>query len=223
MNTNIIAAYLVNNYRAGSKTILSKELLREDYQAWKDAMQSLLDAAYDVRCQQENDNLRNEDKTTDKTAVYTAVRNIFAIIGEVNGYKMYANCDIVDNVIAYAARKGTEKSDELKSVEKDIKDLDKLLETWTEGELHNQLKQKRAELLKKKSEVESEDYAVTRKPKRVSPKTFTADVENRLARAIDEQLIKTREQLAAEEAARKEARKEAARKRNAAKRANKKK
>lgn len=190
---------------------------------WKSAMENLRRAAYTVNAFCESSNLRVEDEQVDKSAVHTAIRDILALIGDVKGHKMYSNDAIACNVISYAGKEVTEKSAQLKDVEDNIRATRNYLRTVTPAnsteEFRKSFQQKLDNLLAQKKELESTEGHATSEPGRQEYPAFASKVENRLARAINEQNAKTNEQLDAEEAERKARRNAAAKARKAAKKA----
>lgn len=190
---------------------------------WKNAMTDLLNAAYDVSAICGSSDLRTEDVSVDMSKVYAAIRNLLTYIGDVNGFKLYANECIAIDVVSYASKKTNEKSNRLKDVETDIRTSDRYFKTLTPAnsteEFRKSCMDKLEALRAEKAKLEAEVGHKSNVRTIATYKSFAYEVECRLARAIEQQNQKSRAQLEAEAEERRKARNAAAKARKAAKKA----
>lgn len=203
---------LSDNNRYASALINAKHIGAEDLKAWTTLVNNLHIAAYRVYVTCENSGLTVDSKSVDKTPVYEALRAILAIIGDVNGHKLYANEELATLVIGYSGKRGNADSPALQyclsklgnrkrelAKAKDINGL--------EPKYIKSLEDQIAELEEEKKELLSSADNRVKKPTRTTANAFRLDLEHRLARVIADQKAKTWEELEAEaEAKRKERR-----------------
>lgn len=200
------------NNRFGSKRLNAEQLGAENLKAWNMLLADLHNAAYSAYVFAENNDLKVESDAVDKTAIFTALKAIFAEIGEVKGYKLHANETIAVLMIGYAGKRGNKDSADLQFC------LSKLRNRKTELEKFEQtngvnpdtiqhLKDEIAELeAEKKTLLEAPDNRI-KQPTRTPFATFRLEAEHRIARVIDGQQAKSVEELEAEDKARKDKKK----------------
>lgn len=184
----------------------------DNLHTWNNLMDELRKAAYAVYEYCENNDLKAEDTCVNKDAVYAPLKAILAEVGEVKGYKLHANEALVINIIKYSGKSGTKRSPELQlcmsklsNRKSELRQYEKL--NGVNPESIEALNEQIADLEDEKKKLEDTYGNKVKDPTRVSLNSFKVEVEHRLARAIDGQLIKTNEQLDAEEQARKDAKK----------------
>ena len=214
VNKTALVDSLQFNNRFGNKKLLAEHIGAEDLHNWKQLITNLHKAAYDVYVLCENDEPTEEDLTgLDLTAVYDALREIYAQIGEVNGHKMYVTAKAATIIIGKAGSgNGNWYHPDLQFAMSKLSNAKKLLRNLKETNGAN------PEAIKEQEEaietITDEITALKNQPDmwhktatRIKTETFRADVERTIARAIAGQKAKTWDELEAEEAARKEARK----------------
>ena len=225
INKALVDALVFNN-RFASKSVDGEQITAEGLSAWKDAIDKLHRAAYTTYAVCENSGLKAESADIDKTAIFDAIRNILAIVGEVNSHKMYANAEMAVAVIGYSGKRANKDAPELqfcvsriRNLQKEISDYEKLNVTDAEFKA-NRLAEMNASLEaleeEKSALLKTADMRI-KQPTRTSSNAFRLDVEHFIARAITGQLAKSIEELDAEEAERKARRAEAAKLRKAKK------
>lgn len=203
---------LVNNNRYANVKINSDQLGDENFKAWKKLVEKLHVASYGVYALCENSGLTVESATVDKTMVYSALREILAVIGDVNGHKIYANEELATLVIGYSGKRGNSDSPELQLCLSKIKNRKFELEKYekingVKPETIQALKDELKELEEQKEELlDSPDNRI-KAPTRSTANGFRLEVEHRLARVITDQKAESWEALEAKEQARKAARK----------------
>lgn len=218
MSNSALANNLVYNNRFATKKINAEQVTAETASAWALAIKVLHHSAYKVYEYCENNCLRVEDDTVDKTEVYSDFKRLLNHIGDVNGHKLYANESAINLIISYAGKRTNKDSDELTTVLSDIREKKKAIDD-TEGEELETLKADLEALEEqKKALLEAPDNRL-KQPTRTSDTAFRLEVEHLCARAISDQKAKSSAELDAEEEARKEARKAKAKARKAAKKA----
>lgn len=217
---------LIHNNRFANIMLNSDQFATPaDFDAWKKSINDLHSAAYGVYALCENNNLRVNSISVDKSAVYNAIRAIFAIIGEVNGHKLCANEELATLIIGYAGKRGNADSPELQLCLSRIRNRQRELSEYeqTNGvrpETIQKMKEEIEQLQQEKSALLAAPDNRIKKATRSTANTFRLEVEHRLARAIANQQAKSWEELEAEaEAKRKERRAKTAAKKAAQKQA----
>ena len=222
MNNTTIANCLTYNNRFAGAKLNAEQLSPETLKQWTDAVAALHKSAYSIAVKCENEQVRMESPTVDKTALFADIRTILALIGDVNGHKLYANDAIATLVVGYANRRANADSPVLQLCNSRISNNKRLLAVYEKTAGANPdsiqslkdeiatLENERASLL---SEADNRHKVVTR----TSPNAFRLDVEHLIARVITEQEAKTWEQLEAENEARKAERRAKAKARKAKK------
>ena len=203
---------LINNNRYAGVRLNADQLGAENLKAWNDLMVSLHSVAYSVYAFCENNGLTVESSTVNKSDVYNALRAILAVIGEVNGHKLYANEELATLIIGYAGKRANADSPELQLCLSKLRNRQKELAEYenTNGVNPASIKKMREEIEKLQEEksdlLKSPDNRI-KVATRSSANAFRLEVEHKLARAIANQKAKTWEELEAEaEAKRKERR-----------------
>ena len=223
--TKLINALTYNNRFANNK-ITAEQIGENDFSLWKSLIEDLREESYKVYALCENNGMKVEDDTVDKTGIYNAMRFILTAIGEVNGHKLYANETTAILMAGYAGKRGTKLSTELDFVCSTLKsrttELKKYKELNVNDEDHKKarieaMEKDIADLEKQKADLIAKPDNKTKEPTRQLEGTFRLNVEQYLARVINEQNAKSWEELEAEDKARKEARKAAANARKKAK------
>lgn len=225
MNNNITVSNttlqncLINNNRYATLSLTSDQLGDDNLKVWKDLMATLHSSAYTVYAFCENNGLTVDSKSVDKSAVYNALREILATIGEVNGHKLCANEELATLVIGYSGKRANSDSPELQLCLSKLRNRQKELAEYekTNGVNPDSIKKMKEEI----EALQEEKSALLNSPDnrikvatRSSANGFRLEVEHKLARAIANQQAKTWEELEAEaEAKRKERRAKTAAKR----------
>jgi hypothetical protein len=218
------ASILVENNRYATLKVTKEQVDENSFKAWKALVEKTHRAAYSVYAYCENNNLTAENASVDKTALFDALREILAVVGDVNGHRLYANEALALNIIGYAGRRGNNDSAALKDIIDEISIKSRRLkqeQAYPNGkeEYLASLEARIAELEEQRDALLAQPDQRIKQPTMTAKETFRGDLERRIARAIAEQQAKSLEELDAEEAARKEARKASAKARKAAKKA----
>lgn len=213
---------LSENNRYRNRTINAEQLSAENFDTWKSAVNFLHREAYKVYEKCENDNLRVEDKSVDKTGIFNALRVILDHIGDVKEHKLYTNETLAILVVGYAGRRANEDAPELQLVDTKLRNANNELKAALKLNGINpdhitELRDRIATLEAEKADLIDTPDMSHKKPTMTKPNAFRGEIERRFARLIDEQMAKTLEELDAEEEARKAARKAKAKARKAAK------
>ena len=116
-----LADVLVDNNRYRNRKLSAEQISAESFSTWQSLVNDLHTAAYKVYYLCENNNLKAESTTVDKSEVFDAIRNILAVIGDINGHKVYATAELAILVIGYAGKRGNTAIGELAEVMDDIK------------------------------------------------------------------------------------------------------
>lgn len=219
--TNLQNILMLNNRFASTK-ISAEQLSAESFASWKTLVSNLHRAAYKVYALCENNGMKAESTSVDKSDVFDALRAILEAIGDVNEHKVYANAESAIAIISYAGKRANVDAPELQLCKSRITNIKKELRL---AESLNGLDPNYISNLKSNLEKLEEDKATLmatadmcyKQPTKTTDNAFRLDVEHFLARIVTGQLAKTLEELDAEEAERKAARKAAAKARKAAK------
>lgn len=210
--TTTLQDCLTQNNRYAGVRLSADQLGAENLKVWNNLINSLHSAAYSVYAFCENNGLTVDSASVDKSAVYNAIREILAEVGEVNGHKLCANEELATLIIGYAGKRANSDSPELQLCLSRIRNRQKELSEYeqTNGVRPETIQALKDELEKldaeKKSLLDSPDNRI-KVATRTSAGAFRLDVEHRISRAISNQQTKTWEELEAEvEAKRKERR-----------------
>jgi hypothetical protein len=221
-----LADSLVYNNRFANVKLSAEQLSAESFATWKTLVTELHKSAYKVYALCENNGLKAESTSVDKTEVFNAIRNILAVVGDINGHKVYANAETAIAVIGYAGKRANVDAPELQLVKSRISNARRELKTVMQFNSSNK-EENIANITARITELEAEKTVLMgtadmchKQPTKSSDSAFRLDVEHFFARVIAGQLAKTPEELEAEELARKEARKAAAKARKANKAEN---
>ena len=220
--TTTLANALVYNNRFATAKVTAEQLGAEDFATWKGLVSALHRAAYSVYVQCENNGMKVENTSVDKSGIYDAMRVVLTALGEVNGHKLYANEETAIALVSYAGRRGNKDAPELQFCLSRISNAKKELALAEQINGYNpeaiaELKARIEELTAEKAELLATADMRYKQPTKTSDGAFRLDLEHYLARVIVGQLAKTLEELDAEELARKEARKAKAKARKQAK------
>ena len=194
------------------------------FTTWSNAVRKLHAEAYKVVHIAHDDDLTKMDTTIDKSALYGAIREVLALIGEVNGHKLNCNEAVAIMAVAEASRTVNvyhgealmvkSQLDNVKSALRKVEDADNGV---SEGYIANLEKQK-SEFEEKLAELKLVPDMVTVERTRVNDKSFRASFEHYLGDLVTGQKMKSWDELEAEAKARKDAKNK---KNNERKRANK--
>ena len=220
-NTNqALVEALVYNNRFASIKVDGDQIGVEGFANWKNLITDLHRASYKAYVVCENSGLTAESTSIDKTEIFNAIRSILALIGDVNGHKLYANAEMAIAMIGYSGRRGNVDAPQLQfcisrlnNAKKELRDAEGvsgLADGYVDG-----LKTRIAELEEEKNTLLKTADMRHKQPTRTSENAFRLDAEHFLARVISGQLAKTLEELDAEDAERKARRAEAAKARKA--------
>lgn len=219
--TNIQDVLVLNNRFANVK-ISAEQISAESFSNWRGLISDLHRAAYKVYAICENNGMKAESDTVDKSGVFDVLRYILGVIGDVNEHKLYANAESVIAIISYAGKRANVDAPELQLVKSRIANAKKELRL---AESLNGLDPNYVSGLQSEIErLEDEKFALMsepdmcyKRPTMTTENAFRMDVEHFLARIITGQLAKTLEELDAEAEERRATRKAAAKARKAAK------
>ena len=213
---NAIADALVYNNRFANVKMSGEQIGVENFAQWKTLLTNLHRQAYTIYATCENQGLKVEDSTIDKSPIYDGIKALLAAVGEVKGHKLYVNEESVIAIVGYAGRRANADSPELQycnsrinGLRKEIKMYEALNVADTDykakrlAEMNEQLEV----LLAEKSTLLKTVDMRYKQPTMTSENSFRLEVEHFIARAIVGQLAKSLEELDAEAEARKAARK----------------
>lgn len=216
-----LADSLVYNNRFANVKLSAEQLSAESFATWKTLVTELHKSAYKVYALCENNGLKAESTSVDKTEVFNAIRNILAVVGDINGHKVYANAETAIAIIGYAGKRANVDAPELQLVKSRISNARRELKTVMQFNSSNK-EENIANITARITELEAEKTVLMatadmchKQPTKSSDSAFRLEVEHFFARVIAGQLAKSIEELEAEELARKEARKAAAKARKA--------
>lgn len=224
-STNItpIANALVYNNRFANVRLNAEQITAESLKNWRTIVATLHRNAYKVYEYCENNGLKVDSTTVDKTAVFDALRILLNDgIGQVNDHKLYANDEIATLVIGYAGKRANKDDNAVKSITDEINKLRKAINSLDGmagvnpehiAELKADLKAKTDE----KSELLKQADMRIKQPTMTTFNAFCLDIEHALARMISGQMAKSLDELDKEEEERRQARREKAKARKQAK------
>lgn len=201
-----------DNNRYASALLNAKQIGAEDLKVWSALVAKLHSASYSVYVLCENSGLTVESASVDKSAVYSALRDILSVVGNVNGHKLYANEELATLMVGYSGKRGNADSPALQYCLSKLSNRKRELAKAQEINGLNpayieQITREIGELEEEKKTLLSNPDNRIKKPTRTTANAFRLDVEHRLARVIADQQAKTWEELEAEaEAKRKERR-----------------
>ena len=215
-NNNIIPelanALALSNRMEKKFTISGEHIGATNIPVWHNAMHKLHGEAYKIVCNAHNNDLTKVDETVDKTSLYGAIREILALIGEVNGHKLACNEHFAIIAIAECAKSYDEFHGEaltvksqLTNVRKQIRDIEDITEGINKEYRENLFKQEER-LANRLAELKAMPDMVTCEFTKVSDKAFRSAIEHALGAIINGQKMKTWEELEAEAKAKKEER-----------------
>lgn len=220
-----IANALVYNNRFANVRLNAEQITAENLKNWRDIVSNLHRVAYKVYEYCENNGLKADNTSVDKTAVFDALRILLNDgIGQVNEHKLYANDEIATLVIGYAGKRANKDDDAVKAISQEITNLKKAISSLDgmAGVNPEHIAELKADLAGKEEEKKAllkvEDMRI-KQPTMTTFATFCLDVEHALARMISGQMAKSLEELDKEEEARRQARREKAKARKAEKKA----
>lgn len=218
MNNNITISSITlqdcltqNNHYANAR-LTADQLGAENLKNWNALLDKLHSAAYSVYALCENNNLTINSTSVNKSEVYSIIREILSVIGEVNGHKLCANEELATLIIGYASKRANSDSPELqlclsrlRNRRRELADAEKY--NGVNPDFIKMVKEEIEKLDEEKSALLAQPDNRIKKPTRTSTSAFRLEVEHRLARAISDQNAKSWEELEAEaEAKRKERR-----------------
>lgn len=211
MNNITLQNCLTLNNRFAGARLTADQLGAEELKEWTTLVARLHSAAYSVYALCENSNLTVESTSVDKSAVFTALREVLSAVGEVNGHKLVANEELATLIIGYAGKRGNSDSPELQlclsKLHNRIKELAEYERTnGVKPETIQSMKDEIEALKAEKDKLLSSPDNRIKAPTRTSANAFRLEVEHRLARAITEQKAKSWAELEAEAEARRQAR-----------------
>lgn len=161
----------------------------------------------------------------DKEPLYGAIRDLFTMLGPVNGHPLMVNDAVATMAMTMACKTVNVAHDRCEVAESERKNYRKRLNEYMKApngvnpdaikECHDAIEALNAEI----KDLEQIPGMKTVEFTRVAFNAFRGDFEHYMADVINGQLAKSSEQLDAEEAARKEARKQAKKAKAAAKKA----
>lgn len=227
MNNNITISSiplqdcLIQNNRYANARLTADQLGAENLKNWNALLDKLHSAAYSVYALCENNGLTVDSTSVNKSEVYSAIREIFAVIGEVNGHKLCANEELATLIIGYAGKRANSDSPELQLCLSRLRNRQRELSEYksTNGinpKAIERMEQEIEELNEEKSALIASPDNRIKVATRSTANSFRLEVEHRLARAIASQQAKSWEELEAEaEAKRKERRAKTAAKKQA--------
>ena len=225
MSITNLSVILSANNRQKSVKVTAQQISPEDFKLWTGAVAQLHEVAYKVYSAREDQGLRDENSAVDLTPVYEKLRTVLSLIGEVNGSRLFASADSVNQVIAKSGNpNGNKDSEALLSLISEYNAENAVLRTYQKynGVSAETITAKETQVEDLKTRIaalKKVDGNRIAQPKPVSPNVFRLEVEHMLARAIDEQNAKTWEEVQAEIAERKAARNKKANQRKKDKRA----
>ena len=203
-----------------AKARISAEKVGIDiFAPWRVAENTAFEAFYryaDARRQSAN---MGEEASIDATITsnaFTALRTLLALIGNVNGHKVYANAAMLDTLAGCTMRIVKPLAGEAltqASIVKNLRDEVNGIRAGMEADYVNRITNEYEEAKIRLAELKKRENSCTTEHTRVSANAFYLALENELATIVNEQNAKSWEALEAEESAR-EAERKAKRKAN---------
>lgn len=224
-NLSIFASTIVAGgtiYNASTARITGDKVGAENYAAWKTAMTAAHEHFY--RYEYAVDLFargKEVDIKAAKNAGMDALKAVFALIGEVNGFTIKCSEELFAEVAKYAVRETTELVGEAFKIRSVVKNLEKELE-HTNGANPEWLTAKQAELAQAEAALAiAKKSTGSGKPvdKMSTYNSFVKNFERKIAKLTMEQSMKSYEVIMAEREAEKAAKKAAKKAANAAKKA----
>lgn len=200
-----IAKELIEMNRYANKKVDAKSIGAEALSEWKTAVSILRWSAYKAFQKYTLTAGKESAEAVNLDEVYTDTRRLLAVLGDVNGSKLYANAELVALIVAKSGREVNENSSELQTVLDDIKNAE-------DEESLSVLKEQKKALI---DTVDNRHKIATI----ATENTFRLAVEHIIANIIMEQGAEDPAVIMAREEARKEARKAANKARRQEKRA----
>lgn len=213
--TTIYAEALADNRNYKNARMDGKTIGVSESRTWNNAVKAMRYPAYAV-AQYRHANLANAEVVApcDQSALYSAIRVVLDLIGEVNGAKLHAE-NIAETIVANASRIRTiDISNEMAAARFDKKQAKKAMDEDENEETIKAYEDAKAEV----ERLESEPNNCKKLFEINSESAFVKAVEIALGDAITGQCMKSAEQVQAEE----EAKRQARRAKTAAKKAAKK-
>lgn len=214
VNKTALVDCITFNNRFGNKKLTADQIGAEDLHNWKSLLSDLHKAAYSVYVMCENDEPTEEDLTAlDMTAVYNALRKLYAEMGNVNGHAMHVTAKAATLAVAKSGHgNGNWYHPDLQYAMSRLSNAKRLLRNYEETNGVNPEAITAQKTLIDSIQDEIDELKATpdkwhKTATRTNPETFRADMERSIARAINGQKAKTWDELEAEEAARKEKKK----------------
>lgn len=177
----------------------------DNFTNWKNAMVKANFACYnylhalDLRAHKMDVNIKAKEQTA-----YDSIKAIFDMVGEVSDRDMILDKAMFGTFATYAVREATELAGSALTVNSQIKNLEKELDKPMGGVNPEWIKAKNEELANKRAELAmltKMTDSSTDVDKRVGDETFRGKVEKRIAKLINDQCMKSAEQIDAERAA----------------------
>lgn len=198
---NLAESLALSNRMRKGFTITGEHIGPVNYTVWCGAIRKLQAEAYGIVRIAHNDDLTKADVTIDKNGLYGAIREVLAMVGEVNGHKLMCNEAFAISVMTEATRtvdeyhgKALTVKSQLSNVKKQLKDI----EDVTEGinkEYRESLVKREAELSDELEELKKLPDMVTVRYDRVSDKVFKSAVEHILGEIVSGQKMKSWDEL----------------------------
>ena len=205
-----IAKNLVECNRYGNKKLDAQLVGAESFAEWKTVVAIMRWTAYKALAELNKTAGKESAEAVNLDEVYTDLRRVLTIVGEVNGVKLYANEALAHLVISASGRLVNDDSEELRTVCTAIREAKKA--DTIDEEVLEELEARKDVLV---HTPDNRNKTVTIQ----TENSFRLNLEHIIARVIMEQGAKDPAVLLAEEEARKEARRAANKARRQAKRA----
>lgn len=207
--TNALVNAIISNHDFKGRTVNGEQIDPKTFEQWKALCDNFAHELYDIVAKAQNYTLNGEE---DYTKVFATLKPIRDMIGEVNGFTIACNLNDIIGVSPYVTKTKAEYSTEMKLARDDRAYYTKRVKTLleTHGVNPEAVKEAQDNLAKAKakvSELELVPKSVIGKPDKKDGKAFRVEFEDFLARKIKGQMMKSYEELKAEEDAKKAERK----------------
>lgn len=208
------------NIANGREALVSENKVgMEMFAKWRACENMAYDAFYDYACAKRNAASMGESESIDKAVsdkAYAILRELLACIGEVNGYKLVANSNMMDEVCACTHKRVKPLAGEALKQASIVKNLRDEVNGFANGMNPDYVQAKTLEYETAKAKLailKKQDNSCDNKDIRVSKTAFYTALEDTLAKIANKQEMTPRAVLEAE-AAKRKAERDAKRKAN---------
>jgi hypothetical protein len=207
MSNTIFTTAIQQNFTTKNHTaarINGAQIGIENYAKWKSAIDSAYEHFYTYQKKCVDTAISKTEAVAPTTAAMDALGVIIDLIGEVNGFKLRKSVDMLNVVSVAAIRWKEERVGEALTVHSQIKNLETQLDEVAAGMSEEYVQSLETQLAEKKARLEvldAQPESAQKQKTRASKNTYRYNIERELGAIINEQSMKSWEELEAERAA----------------------